>query len=162
MIQFRISMIALIGENRELGKDNNLLVRIPEDLLYFKNVTMGHPVIMGRKTYESIGAPLDGRINIVLTKKNYLNIPGVKITHSLEEAISLGESIDPREIFIIGGGQIYHQAIKVADKLYLTLVHQKFDADTFFPDYHEFKHILYRHEGVWKEYKFTILELSKY
>jgi len=161
MIQFKISLIAAIGENRELGKDNKLLLKIPEDMLHFKTVTMGHPVIMGRKTFASMGKPLEGRINIVLTKDKNYKAEGVLIAHTLEEAISLGESRDAREIFIIGGGEVYHQAIKIADRLYLTVIHKKFDADTFFPNYADFKKVLYKHEGSWKEYKFTILELSK-
>ena len=161
MVQFKICLIAAIGEHRELGKDNKLLVKIPEDMLHFKNVTMGHPVIMGRKTFESIGKHLEGRTNIVLTKNKNFKAEGVLIVHSLEEAISLGESRDLHKIFIIGGGEIFHQAIRIADILYLTVIHHKFDADTYFPNYSEFKKVLYKHEGSWKEYKFTILELSK-
>src|SRR3972149_4095892 len=98
MVQFKISLIAAIGENRELGKDNKLLVKIPEDMLHFKTVTMGHPLIMGRKTFESVGKALQGRTNIVLTKNTNFKAEGIFVAHSLEEAISLAESRDQREV----------------------------------------------------------------
>src|SRR3989344_3279635 len=161
MVQFKISVIAAIGKNRELGKDNKLLWHIPEDMQHFKTITWGHPVIMGRKTYESIGKPLEGRINIVITKNKDFAPEGVVVAHSLEEAISIGESRDAKEIFIIGGGQVYHQALKFADKLYLTVVDGNFDADTFFPDYSEFRRELFKRVGNYKNYSYTFLELSK-
>ena len=163
MVQFKISIIAAIGSNRELGKDNKLLWHIPEDMHHFKQITWGHPVIMGRRTYESIGHPLESRINIVLTKDPAdLKDHDVLTAHTIEEAVSLGESRDTREIFFIGGGEIYHQAIKLADKLYLTVVAGKFDADTYFPDYSDFQKVLFKKEGKYKEYNYTFLELSKY
>lgn len=162
MVQFKISIIAAIGKNRELGKNNKLLWSIPEDMLHFKNTTMGHPVLMGRKTFESIGKPLPGRTNIVITKNKDFKAEGVLVAHSLEGAISLGESRDPNEIFIIGGGEIYHRALKLADKLYLTVVDGNFDADTFFPDYSDFRRILYKREGSDNNYKFTFLELTRH
>lgn len=162
MVQFKISIIAAIGKNRELGKGNRLLWNIPEDMLHFKTLTTGHPVIMGRKTFESIGKPLPNRTNIVVTKNKNFKPEGVIVTHSLEQAISIGESRDSHEIFIIGGGEIYNQALRLADKLYLTVVDGKFDADTFFPDYSDFKNIIYQREGSDNNFKFTFLELSRH
>lgn len=162
MVQFKISVVAAIGKNRELGKDNKLLWHIPEDMQHFKTITWGHPVIMGRKTFESIGKPLEGRTNIVITKNKNYKPENVLVAHSLEEAISIGESRDEKEIFIIGGGQIYHLALKFADKLYLTVVDGTFEADTFFPDYSEFKQVLFKREGSYKDHRYTFLELSKF
>src|SRR3989338_9446704 len=117
---------------------------------------------MGRKTYESIGHPLAGRINIVLTKDKNFKAEGVLVAHTFEEAVSIGESRDSNEIFVIGGGKVYHHAIKLADKLYLTVVEGKFDADTFFPNFSDFKRVLYKRESSNGQYKYTFLELSKF
>lgn len=162
MVQFKISIVAAIGNNRELGKDNKLLWHIPEDMQHFKTITWGHPVIMGRKTYESIGKPLEGRINIVITKDKNFKPEGVLVAHTIEEAISIGESRDSTEIFIIGGGSVYHQTLKFADKLYLTVVEGIFEADTFFPEYSEFKKVIFKKVGNYKDYNYTFLELSKF
>lgn len=155
----QISIIAAIGENRELGKNNKLLWHIPEDLRRFKELTIGHPVIMGRKTYESIGKPLLKRTNIIITHHVNFQTAGYFITHSLEEAIELAKTKDNEEIFIIGGGQIYNQAINKADKLYLTVVEGTFDADTFFPDYSRFKKVVFTEKGKYGGYVFTFLEI---
>ncbi len=130
-----ISIIAALGKNRVLGKDNELLWRIPDDLKRFKELTTGHPIIMGSKTYESIGKPLPNRTNIVLTKDSDYEAPGTIVVHSLEEAFEKAEN---EEIFVIGGGQIYALALPYADKLYLTLIDDKKEGDTFFPDYSAF------------------------
>lgn len=169
----KISIIAAIGPNRELGKDNKLLWHISEDLKRFKKLTQGHAVIMGRKTFESLGKPLPNRLNIILTRHHVFS--DVKQVFSLEEAISfvknLQSTIDDQisidEVFIIGGGQIYAQALAMADKLYLTLVEKtpehpdgKFDADTFFPDYSKIftkKIFEERHEENGYEYSFIEL-----
>lgn len=153
-----ISIIAAIGENKELGKDNKLLWNIPEDLKRFKELTTNHPVIMGRKTFESIGKPLPNRTNIVITRDKNFQVKNCLVVHSLEEAIELAKIKDNEEIFIIGGGQIYQQAINLADKLYLTIVKGNFGADTFFPDYSRFKKIVSRKEGQSDKYKYTFLE----
>ena len=155
-----ISIIAAIGSNRELGKDNKLLWHIPEDLKRFQKITFGHPVIMGRTTFESLGKPLSGRTNIVVTRNKDYTIPGCIITYSFEEAIKIAEDKDQNEIFIIGGGQIYKQGIEFANKLYLTVVEGNFDADTFFPDYSRFNKVIFRQKGQYKQYKYTFLELS--
>lgn len=156
----KISLIAAIGENRELGKDNKLLWDIPEDLKRFREKTSGHTIIMGRKTFESIGRPLPNRTNIVVTRDVNYEQKGVIIVHSLEEAFRQVQNKE-EEIFIIGGGQIFEQSIGLADKLYLTIVHKKFDADAFFPDYSMFKKVVFKQEGESNSYKYTFLELEK-
>ncbi len=155
-----ISIIAAIGENREIGKNNKLLWHIPEDFKRFKEMTSGYPVIMGRKTFESIGKPLPNRTNIIITRDKNYKSENCLITYSLEEAIQLAKTKDDKEIFIIGGGQIYEQAIGIADKLYLTVVKGGFDADTFFPVYSRFSKIVFRKESQSNQYKYTFLELE--
>jgi dihydrofolate reductase len=156
-----ISIIAALGDNRELGKNNQLLWHIKADLVHFKNLTTGHPVIMGRKTFESIGRPLPNRDNIIVTRDKNFTAEECKIMSSLEDAIGYASILDFDEIFIIGGASIYSQAIKFADKLYLTLVKGTFDADAFFPEYSEFKKELSREEGSEGFFRFTFLELTK-
>jgi len=155
----KISMIAAIAsENRALGKNNRLIYHIPEDLKRFKEITLGHPIIMGRKTFESIGQPLPNRTNIIITRDLEYFVEGAVIVHSLEEALRQAQGDD--EIFIIGGGQIYQEAIKTADKLYLTIVEGNPQADTFFPDYSDFKKVTFEeaHELDGLKYKFLGLE----
>lgn len=156
----KISLIAALAlGNRAIGKANRLIFHIPEDLKRFKKITSGHVVIMGRKTFESIGRPLPNRTNIVITRDEDYFAEGVTLVHSLEEAVRLAQGDD--EVFIIGGGQIYQEAIGMADKLYLTIVEGNPNADTFFPDYSEFKKVVsesdwQEHEGL--KYKFLVLE----
>lgn len=124
------NIIVAYDDNNAIGKDNKMLWHISEDLRYFKNVTSGHPVIMGRNTYESIGKPLPNRTNIVLSHKY---IDGVITVDTLDAAFDEAEKVD-NECFIIGGAQLYNECIKVADQLYVTRVHTAIkDADTFFP-----------------------------
>ena len=163
-----INIIAAIGKNRELGKDNKLLWYIPNDFKRFKDLTSGHIVIMGRKTFESIGKPLSNRINIIVTRNqqsdgNDMLARKVKVhvCNTLEEAINLAKQYDQKEIFIIGGGQIYAQAIDLADKLYLTIVKGKYDADTFFPDYSQFNKVIFKQEKSDKNYQYTFLGLVR-
>ncbi len=170
-----ISIIAAIGKNRELGKNNKLLWHIPEDFKRFKTLTSDHIVIMGRKTFESIGKPLPNRTNIVITRnKNVVEqfiapkIDGVInhtttiFYHSLEEALRFAQGKESKEIFIIGGGEIYKQGIKYADKLYLTLVNQEYpEADAFFPDYSAFKKVIFEENHKNKNYSFKFLELER-
>ena len=130
-----ISIIAALGKNRALGLGNELLWPIPDDLKRFKKITSGHPIIMGSKTYESIGKPLPNRTNIILTRNKNYDAPGTIIVTSLEEAF---EKAGNDEVFVIGGAQIYTLALPYADKLYLTLIEDEKEADAFFPDYSEF------------------------
>jgi dihydrofolate reductase len=126
----RINLIVAIDENRGIGKHNQLLCHLPADLKHFKTMTLGKPVIMGRKTFDSIGKPLPGRVNIVLSKQA-LSIQGVTVVHSLEEALQLTKNAD--EVMIIGGAKIFQEALPLADGVYLTLIHHTFAADVFFP-----------------------------
>ncbi len=138
----RISIICAVAkDNNAIGKDNKLLWNIPEDLKRFKKITSGHPIIMGLNTYNSIGRPLPDRMNVVLSQEN-IEIEGCTVVNSLEEAIEYAGKIDQEEIFIIGGGMVYRESIKLANRLYLTLVEGKYEADTFFPDFKEFNKVI--------------------
>lgn len=128
-----ITLIAAIAKNNALGKDNDLIWHLPADLKRFKKVTTGHPILMGRNTFESIGKPLPNRTSIIITRsKNYFK-DGCLIANSIEEAIELTEG---NNAFIIGGAQIYKQALekKLVDRLDITIIHQEFEADAFFPE----------------------------
>lgn len=127
-----LSIIAAIGQNNELGKDNKLLWDLPADMKHFRETTRGHAVIMGRKTFESIGHPLPNRRNIVITRDALYKKEGIEIAHSVDEALEFFKDSN-EEIFCIGGADIYTQAIPKADTLYITHVAGAFDADTFFP-----------------------------
>jgi len=158
----KISIIAAVAEkNRAIGKDNKLLWHIAEDLQRFKKITSGHPVIMGQNTFESLGRPLPNRTNIVLTFDKSFQAPGCIVVYSIGEAIEIASEKDKEEIFFIGGGQIYAQAIKFADKLYLTLVEGDYDADTFFPDYSDFKKVIFEEKHESNGYKYRFLELER-
>lgn len=126
-----ISLIAIVDEKRGLGKENKLLCHLPADLKHFKSITLGKPVIMGRKTYQSIGKALPGRLNIVLSKNNAMIVDAV-VVHSIEQALSLTK--DEPEVMIIGGAQLFKQAMPLAHRIYLTVIHAHFDADVFFPE----------------------------
>ena len=127
-----ITMIAAIGKNGELGKDNELIWHLPNDLKRFKKVTSGHHVIMGRKTFESLGKPLPKRTNIIITRNADYNAEGCVIANSLDEALEAAKSDE--NPYILGGAQIYKQAIEIADILDLTLVDAELNADAFFPE----------------------------
>ncbi|RMA57611.1 dihydrofolate reductase [Ulvibacter antarcticus] len=127
-----ITMIAAAGENNELGKDNDLVWHLPDDFKRFKQLTTGHFIIMGRKTFESFPKPLPNRVHLVITRDKTYKKEGAVIVHSLDEAII--KAAGDTQAFIIGGGEIYKLAIEVSDKIELTRVHHSFDADTFFPE----------------------------
>ncbi|HIC44034.1 MAG TPA: type 3 dihydrofolate reductase [Sulfurimonas sp.] len=128
-----ISLIAAMAKNRVIGKDNAMPWHLPADLGHFKRVTLGKPIIMGRKTYESIGRPLPGRQNIVISSKLSYTLEGCDTVTSLEEALALVKGLD--EVMIIGGGFLYKQALPQANKLYLTFIDLGIEGDTYFPDY---------------------------
>lgn len=135
-----ISAIAAIGKNRELGKNGNLIWRIKEDMRHFKDVTKGHPIIMGRKTFESIGKPLPNRTNIIITRNANYKADGCIIVQSVEDAIEQAKKHDDQEIFIIGGAEIYKLALPLTDRLYLTIVDAEDNqAHVFFPNYSNYK-----------------------
>ena len=158
----KVSMVAALGKNLELGKNNKLIWRIPSDLTRFREITRGHPVIMGRKTFESIGRLLPDRTNIIVTRDPDYKVEGAIVSNSIEEAIDKSKT-EPgsNEIFIIGGAQIYSSAIQYANKLYLTKINaEEPSADAFFPDYSEFKKVVYREarEEDGMEYEFLDIE----
>lgn len=165
-----ISVIVATDEKRGIGKNGKIPWRISEDFKRLKKITQGHPIIMGRKTYESIGKPLPGRTNIVISRNPAMFHQLVNDTdnfvscNSLKEAINIANrSEGDEEIFIFGGGQIYEEAMSkgLVDRLYLTIVEGDFRADTFFPDYSEFGIISEEdgHEGKYR-FKYLILEKS--
>ncbi|CAG7649877.1 dihydrofolate reductase [Paenibacillus allorhizosphaerae] len=127
-----LSIIVAMGRNRAIGKNNSIPWRLPKEQAYLRNVTMGKPIIMGRKNYESIGKPLDGRTNIVLTRKSDYKAPGCVVVHSAEEALKV--CAEEAEAFIFGGEEIYRQFLPLAQRLYLTVIDHHFDGDTFFPE----------------------------
>jgi len=126
-----ISIIVAIGENHAIGKNNQLLWHMPNDLKHFKDVTSGRTIIMGRKTFDSVGKPLPRRRNIVVTRQD-ITIPGCEVVKSIEDGIAL--CTDEDEVFIGGGAEIYRQAMHLTNRIYLTVIHHAFDADTFFPE----------------------------
>ncbi|MEA1962984.1 MAG: dihydrofolate reductase [Patescibacteria group bacterium] len=158
-----LSMIVIVGKNREIGYKNKLLWDIPEDMAKFKKLTTEHVVVMGDKTFESIGKPLPNRINIIVTKdKNYKIPKGCFIAHSIEEAKTKAEELDNKgEFFIIGGGTIYKLFLPLADKLYITEVDDAPEADTFFPDYSDFKKVIFEETHETDDLKFTFRELTR-
>lgn len=127
-----ITLIAAVAENNALGKDNQLLWHLPDDFKRFKNVTSGHYIIMGRKTFESFPKPLPNRTHIIITRQKKYPSENCIVVDSLQKAIAICPPAV--ELFIIGGGEIYNQSIEIADKLDITRVHNTFDADTFFPE----------------------------
>lgn len=126
------TIVVAMGEKNEIGFENQLLWHLPKDLKHFKDLTSGHPIIMGRKTYESIGKPLPNRTNIVVSRKKDWFEEGILIVGSLKEAMKFAKKID-EEVFVIGGGNIYEQTMDIVDKLEVTLVKANLEADTFFP-----------------------------
>jgi len=127
-----ISIIAAIAENNALGKDNQLIWHLPADLKRFKKVTLNHHIIMGRKTFESLGKPLPNRTSIIITRNKNYQVAECIVVNSLEQALEAAKS-DPNP-YILGGAEIYKQSIEIADELDLTFVHHKFEADAFFPE----------------------------
>jgi dihydrofolate reductase len=128
-----VNIIVAIGENRAIGKNNQLLWHMPADLKFFKQTTSGNTVIMGRKTFDSVGRPLPNRRNIVITRNTDLKIEGVEVVNSLDEALKITKT-EENDVFIVGGAEIYKQAIAKTNKIFLTTVHHNFEADTFFPE----------------------------
>ena len=130
-----LSILVAVSSNGAIGKDNRLPWKISADLKRFKKLTMGHPIIMGRKTWDSIGRPLPGRANIVITRDRKLSAEGAIVVHSLEEALAAAARSDGSdEVFVIGGEQIYQMALSRADRVYLTRVHIPIEGDAFFPE----------------------------
>lgn len=160
-----------MDENRGIGFQGKIPWHIKEDLLHFKNLTLGKTVVFGRKTYESLlgyyqrsGRPMPDRKTIVVsrqTKNNSESEKNVFYVSSLEEAIKFAEKIESIEVFISGGGQIFNQGIKYAEKLYLTIVKGNFQADAFFPEYSEFSHVVSEENHAEGDIQFKFIELEK-
>jgi len=135
-----ISMIVAMDTNRVIGKDNGLLWHLPDDFQYFKAVTMGKPIVMGRKTFESIGRPLPGRENVVITRDEAFSAEGVTVVNSIDAALEATQQYD--EVMVIGGANLYQQMLPLANKLYVTLVRHAFEGDVFFPEINADKWVL--------------------
>lgn len=161
-----INIAVAIAENYAIGKDNKLLWHMPEDTKFFKRTTSGHAVIMGRKTFDSVGKPLPNRQNIVVTHKTELEIPGAVVVNSLESAYKAVEQPDA-QIFVIGGAEIYKKALPDVQRIYLTTIHHTFDGDTFFPkldmdDWQEVSSETHKADEKNKyDYTFAVLERKK-
>ncbi len=156
-------IVAVAGSKRVIGKKGGMPWHIPEELKRFREITTGHPIIMGRKTYESIGRVLPERTNIVITRDPSFAAEGIVIARSLEEALQLAKDQPGNdEVFVIGGGEIYKQALPLADKLYLTVIDMEIEGDTFFPDYSEFKKVVWQSEEQESDgFKYRSLELER-
>ncbi|WP_320046042.1 dihydrofolate reductase [uncultured Ilyobacter sp.] len=151
-----ISLIVAFDENRVIGKNNRLPWHIPEEMQKFKKATMGNIIIMGRKTFEGIGRPLPGRVNIVITKDESFYYEGVEVFHSVEEALEGALKLE-KEIFFIGGESIYCQVADLVDKLYISFIHGKYDGDSYFPEINLSKFRIIKEENhddfIYKEYE---------
>ena len=145
-----------------IGKANSLVWRLPDDLKRFKKLTTGHPIIMGRKTYQSINRPLPDRTNVVVTRDANLEIPGCIVVHSAIEAIKRAKEFDQEEIFIIGGAELYKETLSLADRLYVTVVDMYVDGDAFFPEYSNiFTKKISEESGEFEGLKYSYLILEK-
>jgi dihydrofolate reductase len=162
----KLSLIVAVAENGVIGHNNQLIWHLPNDLKQFKRLTAGHCIIMGRKTFESIGKPLPNRTSIIISRNLDFQIEGCITVDSLDNAISAAKNIENEEAFVIGGAEIYHLALPIIDKIYLTEVHQTFEGDTFFPEIDK---------NIWQEIhredfetdekhlvKYSFVELEKY
>lgn len=162
-----ISTIVAVAKNNVIGKDNDIPWYLPADLKYFKKITTGHHIVMGRKCYESIGRPLPKRTNVVVTRNPFFIATGCLITHNVAEAVQLAEANGEEEVFIIGGGQIYEIALPHVDRIYLTEVDLEVEGDIFFPtiDPQNWKLVKeVKHEADEKneyDYTFKVLERKK-
>lgn len=154
-------MIAAIGKNRGLGKNNKLLWSIPEDMTRFKHLTKNHVVIMGQKTYESIGKALPYRFNIILSDDTNFSPSDCRVVNSIEKALKVAVEQEKSEIFVIGGGQTYKQLIPYANKLYLTEIDAVADADTYFPEFSDFKIHKEVGSGIFQGIKYKFMEYKK-
>ncbi len=165
----RVSIIVAVDKNRGIGKTDlgvgKMLWNISNDLRRFKELTIGHALIMGRKTFESVlfylKKPLPGRTSIVVTRDKNYKYDGVIVVHSIEDALKEARKKETEEIFVIGGAQIYEQALPFVDRLYLTLVDGRYDADTFFPDYSDFKKKISEEKGESTGILYTWLTLER-
>jgi dihydrofolate reductase len=162
----KISIICAMDESNGIGKDNSIPWHIKKDLTFFKEKTLGHVVIMGRKTFESIikflGKPLPGRQNIVVTQHPDKIFKDVRFVNNIETALGIGKKLEKNgDVFLIGGSRIYDEGLKFTNRLYLTMVKGKFDCDTFFPDYSDFKKVVSEESDSDEGYNFTTKVLER-
>ena len=155
-----ISIVVVVGKNREIGFRNKLLWDLPEDMERFQKTTTGHTVIMGDKTFESIGRPLPNRKNVVVSLDENYQAEGAEVRNSLEDVLKEAKESD-EEVFVIGGGIIFELAMSWVDKLYITVVDDAPEADTFFPDYSDFKNVVSKKESSQSDLKYTFYELTR-
>ena len=155
-----ISLVAAMGKNRVIGKNNSLPWKLPEDMKRFKELTLGKPVVMGRKTFESIGKPLPNRTNIITTHDKNYKAEGCIVASSADEALKSAEGNE--ELMIIGGAQIYKEFLPRADRMHLTLIDKAFEGDSYFPDYNkdEWKEV-HREGHKGSKYKFIFVDLQR-
>jgi dihydrofolate reductase len=155
-----IAIIAAVAENRVIGKNNDLVWNLPDDMKYFMNTTKNHFIILGRKNYESLPPkyrPLPNRTNIVITRQQNLTLENALVVNSLGKAIEVCKKNNQEKIFVIGGGQIYQQALPITDTLYITEIMHKFDGDTFFPKFDKklWKEISREHHSIDEKHKYA-------
>ncbi|MBN8826020.1 MULTISPECIES: dihydrofolate reductase [unclassified Spirosoma] len=143
----KISLISAVAENGVIGRNNELPWHLPDDFAFFKRKTSHHPIIMGRKSLDSLGKPLPNRTNIVITRNADFSAPGVTVVHTLDKALDEAKAINQTEIFVIGGAEIYKMALPIATTLYLTEVHRAYEGDAFFPafDKNEWREVSRHH-----------------
>ncbi|HEY0751193.1 MAG TPA: dihydrofolate reductase [Chitinophagaceae bacterium] len=166
MILPRLSILVAMAKNRVIGRNNKLPWHLPADLKHFKSLTMGHPIIMGRKTYESIGKPLPGRTNIIITHQADYEVPGAMVVHSIEDAFLACKKATQLDVenFVIGGEKLFQQTMMLCQRLYLTEIQKDFEGDTFFPqfdtnDWEEVRRDKYFDDNDGKlEYHFVVLD----
>uniref|UniRef100_UPI00404A46FC dihydrofolate reductase n=1 Tax=Fulvivirga sp. TaxID=1931237 RepID=UPI00404A46FC len=156
----KISMIAAIAENRVIGKDNDLVWRLPDDMKFFMQKTTGHHVIMGRKNFESLPpkfSPLPNRINIIITRQKDLEVEGAHVVNSLHQSLEIARINNEKEAFIIGGGEIYKLGLEIADIMYITEVKGTFEGDAFFPEFdkNEWKEIERIPHGIDEKHQYA-------
>ena len=157
-----ISYIVAMSENRVIGVENKLPWSIPEDLKRFKKITSGHPIIMGRRTYDSIGRILPNRTNIIVTRNPYWKLDGAITANSLEDAIEKGAAAPGgEEVFVIGGGELFTQGLDVVNKIYLTIVHEQVAGDVFFPELPAGTFVLQKNEPMEGSPKISFQELVR-
>ena len=154
-----ISLIAALGKNRVIGNENSLIWKIPNDMKRFKAITTGKTVMMGRKTFESIGRALPNRTNIIITRDKNYRADGCIVVHSVDEALKATSGSE--EIMVIGGAQIYGQFLPIADKLYLTLIDAEFEGDAYFPDYTKYKWKEVFREEHDEKYNYAFVEMER-
>lgn len=161
----KVIAIAAIGTNRVLGKNNELLWRIPDDMKRLREQTSGHPLIMGRKTFDSIiasvGKPLSNRTHIVVTRDDGWSHAGAVVAHSISDAITKAKSLDQEKVFIFGGAQIYQAALPYTDVLMLTLINDEKEGDAYFPDFSEFTKEVFREDREFDGLEYSWVDLTR-